>query len=382
MERVFELLINSIFIVVMFHLFAESFLDKKGWNKALILPNLAVIVVQVIVVLYVPFSYMIVYILTLSVLVVTMYDGALTRGVMTVFAYLAILIIVDLSILLMLGIVVAINIVRYKNKPYQYYQAFFVVPLLSLYVVYNFWDNYLLVVSIIIINILMLKIYSLVQNQSNITMKNRLYLQQLALKKEYYQQIDMLVEASRKTNHDIKYHLVTIRECLIKQNPDEAKKYVDNLIEGNDKKLLANTNNITIDGIINSKSQIIVDNNIQFDANISIPVVLPFQNTDISILFGNMLENAIEATLKVEEKFIKLNIKFEDNILIVSCINSYNGEVLRRSGTFRTTKEDKNNHGFGTKSIVEVCEKYNGQANFEYSDNQFVVKAILMEQLM
>ncbi|OOO00706.1 MAG: hypothetical protein ATN35_05930 [Epulopiscium sp. Nele67-Bin004] len=68
MERVFELLINSIFIVVMFHLFAESFLDKKGWNKALILPNLAVIVVQVIVVLYVPFSYMIVYILTLSVL--------------------------------------------------------------------------------------------------------------------------------------------------------------------------------------------------------------------------------------------------------------------------------------------------------------------------
>ena len=68
---------------------------------------------------------------------------------------------------------------------------------------------------------------------------------------------------------------------------------------------------------------------------------LPFKSADLCILLGNILDNAIEASMMLdqEKRFIKFFMKYEKNTLIITVINAYNGELLRnRSGKIITNK--------------------------------------------
>ena len=109
---------------------------------------------------------------------------------------------------------------------------------------------------------------------------------------------------------------------------------------------------------------------------------LAFMNpTDVYSLIGNAIDNAIESVLKVSDvksRFINISIRESHDLIIIRIENPYEGTLLFQDGLPLTTKEDKNFHGFGMKSIQKVVEKYNGYLSVNPQNQLFVLNIVLM----
>ena len=115
--------------------------------------------------------------------------------------------------------------------------------------------------------------------------------------------------------------------------------------------------------------------------NLLIITLLPFEMADMSVLLGNVLDNAIEANNNtVAEKYVKIYMAYDKNTLIIAVINSYDGTLLRdKTGKILTRKSDQNAHGFGLVSVERIVRKYHGSMVIEETSEEFKIKLILVD---
>lgn len=101
--------------------------------------------------------------------------------------------------------------------------------------------------------------------------------------------------------------------------------------------------------------------------------------SDIYSLFGNMLDNAIQTVIQLEQdkRVIGVTIRAEGELLSINSHNYYSGDVRMEHGLPVTSKEDKNYHGFGVKSMVMIVEKYGGTISFDARDQIFNLNILL-----
>ena len=102
--------------------------------------------------------------------------------------------------------------------------------------------------------------------------------------------------------------------------------------------------------------------------------------TDVYSLFGNALDNAIEAVLRLEEKKrnVGMVVRSKGDMVSVNVHNSYDGQaVIGADGFPVTTKEDKNFHGIGLKSIRQIAEKYHGICTVSTNEDTFILNVLL-----
>ena len=106
---------------------------------------------------------------------------------------------------------------------------------------------------------------------------------------------------------------------------------------------------------------------------------MPFKGADISLILGNLLENAIEGAEKAEKrKYIKLRIKYDKKNLLIAVENSYGGKLKKIKGELRTTKEDTANHGIGLASVRRAARKYQGTVFIDDTIPEcFLVRVVL-----
>lgn len=101
---------------------------------------------------------------------------------------------------------------------------------------------------------------------------------------------------------------------------------------------------------------------------------------DISALFGNALDNAIEGVKKIgnpEKRLIHVSVARQKSFLRIRIENCYEGELEFENGMPKTTKKDKKYHGFGLKSIQRIAEKYNGSVTLDAKDGWFELRVLL-----
>lgn len=101
---------------------------------------------------------------------------------------------------------------------------------------------------------------------------------------------------------------------------------------------------------------------------------------DVYALFGNILDNAIEAVGQVEDpelRVITLTVDTKDDFLIIECENYFSGKLVFDDGLPLTTKSDGQNHGFGTQSIRTLSEKYDGTFKLSVQDDIFTLSILI-----
>lgn len=97
---------------------------------------------------------------------------------------------------------------------------------------------------------------------------------------------------------------------------------------------------------------------------------------DIGVLYGNLVDNAVEACSKVPEgqRFVKIENKYQSGILLLVITNSKTG---KKNKSLKTTKKDNIRHGHGVQGVRKVVEKYNGTVSFTDKGDIFEVSAML-----
>ena len=100
------------------------------------------------------------------------------------------------------------------------------------------------------------------------------------------------------------------------------------------------------------------------------------KDTDVTAIFANIMDNAIEACEEVQEnKFISIKISHFNNFVYIDLENSYSGKILKLDDRFLTTKKD--HMGYGMISIQRTLEKYNGYMNTEQTDKKFIINIVI-----
>jgi hypothetical protein len=289
--------------------------------------------------------------------------------------------------------VVSIIVYGFKNikndnvLPRSFWIILLIVPVLSLYVLAMFFQSSNLsafeistsVAAILIINFTVFflfdriaKLYWERQESALIKQQNEYYVNQLIVTEDLYQ-------TSRDLRHNIKNHLMTIFSYIENSDNDEAKKYITRII-GNyqNKAEVIHTGYPEIDGLLNYKLQPAVESGIKVNIKVSLSPYLNFSSFDMTVILGNLLDNALEAVSLVNEnQFIDFGMSCSKGMMIIKISNPYKNAVKRENGKIVTSKEDKINHGIGLRSVNEILDKYNGMTKIDTHDNIFTITAAL-----
>ena len=206
--------------------------------------------------------------------------------------------------------------------------------------------------------------------------------QVLEVQNSYYRkQMEYMIStenATRSLRHDIKNHLMSITSLAKKNDNPAVIEYIDKLyhyfqpLVGS-----ASSGNVVVDSILNGKLALATEKGIKVNMNVSIPVELSIHDVDITILLGNLLDNAIENFDNEAGNAVELDMKYDKGRLFIRLTNPYSGMAQKGEGDFRTRKEDKKNHGFGLQNVHYVVDKYDGEIKIEKEDNIFLVEILL-----
>lgn len=176
--------------------------------------------------------------------------------------------------------------------------------------------------------------------------------------------------------HDIKYKI----NALLASNEKSTEAMLDDInksISIYDTKVA--TGNKILDVVLTEKSLYCEQNGITFSCMADGGKLSFMSDGDLYCLFGNMIDNALEAVNGIAEKerrIINIVIKCKNDILTVQEDNYFDGELKFEDGLPVTTKDDKNYHGFGMRSLRMIVKKYGGELSAYVTDGVFHLNII------
>lgn len=185
--------------------------------------------------------------------------------------------------------------------------------------------------------------------------------------KRYFEIIEQSNKDMRIFSHDIKNHLMQIRNL---ENIEAVQNYIDSIYPNVEKfSFTGISKNKMLDLIISKYMTLCESKNIRFSVDVKTANLVYVQDSDLSTILNNLLDNAVEAAEQADKGFIQVYIFSKSNI--------HDGIVIKNSCfvppkienmELKTTKQNKKIHGIGTKSIQKTLKKYDAVYGWKYDE--------------
>ena len=238
-------------------------------------------------------------------------------------------------------------------------------------------------IGLLIANFLMLYLYNLLLHSISQQYEMKMLKTQL---QAYANQLNVVLRGEEKIKalrHDIKHHLSELMLLANKHDVAEIQKYIDemNSFLKNPNEIVA-SGNLEIDSVLNFMLQKAEKELKTVDIKVMLPEKVR-HSFDINVMLGNLLENAIEAAGKTENKYLSVHIKLKRGILKVNIENSFESSCIlceeqnRKDTILKTTKPFTEQHGIGLKNVKKIVEKYNGTMAVTAQEGIFCVNLLL-----
>ena len=247
-------------------------------------------------------------------------------------------------------------------------------------IVFNYHGEVLVgaVLMLAVIDYVVIYIYDRLILSEEERVKNLLLAEQ---KESYERELEILQDSQKKIRgiyHDMKNHILILRSYMEQGQYEELSDYLGRLQEETGAVApQVYTGQPAVDSMLHYKISGAKDIPIQVET--SIPEQLKMDDFDITVILGNLLDNAIEACRKLEEekRRILVSIKLVKNQLLIRMENPYAGTLLRQGGRLLTRKTDEGSHGIGLENVRRIVEKYHGLMETDTEDQVFKTKVLL-----
>lgn len=426
-NRVMSVGINVLLIGFAIYLFLSYFaifFPRKGKKTAFVV-GLAIFAVTDIILSLPPYLNIGLTVLDTLIAVILIYEGKFWKKCVFVIAFSAIWMMIEtfsgyvlliyfgqfeaiqtlaefgsfISKCLFLCVIIALKRVftddEIKDLPVSYSIMLVLIPTGSIYIMNNIFMlcrsvnstqanfNSAVVAMILLgMNIMIFYIYIRLADDLQLKRMTSIYKQQLELCERHQQEREMSMLQMRDVKHNMKNNLVSILAYAEKGENDKIIGFVNEIMDDGGLRIsvVTNSGNIVIDSLIGYWYVIAQKAGIDFSTDICIPMKIPFKGADICLILGNLLENAVEASQKVDDrKYICIRMKYDRNNLLIFVENSYKGCLKRtKNKGLSTTKPDTQNHGVGLPSIYRAAAKYHGIVSIEDTiPGKFLVRIVL-----
>ena len=250
------------------------------------------------------------------------------------------------------------------------------------YIPNNTHINYIVLVLsglLIFSNISIITIINSIVRDKQLKIENQKIKEKIDIQYNYYLSLKKEQEKIDKFRHDMKNHLICIKNLA---KTEESEKYIEKInFEINQNTVDFNTGSPILDIIFYEKSLICIDKKIEYQFDVDYSKCEFIDVIDTCSIFSNLLDNAIEACDKITQgkRFISIKGNKINNFFVIKCENSKINDILYEGKNIATDKENKDLHGIGLKSIRDSFEKYDGVINIEISDEKFTLSGFLIE---
>ncbi|HIY66566.1 MAG TPA: GHKL domain-containing protein [Candidatus Agrococcus pullicola] len=200
----------------------------------------------------------------------------------------------------------------------------------------------------------------------------------MQLQHEQYLQSKRNIGELNRMHHDLRYYVAAIRA---EESADRRSEYLSELessIRGYESEI--KTGNGALDIILSAKMEKCLQEEISMTHVIDGEAVAFIDLPRLSALFGNAIDNAIEACRQIEDidqRILKVSVFTRSGFVMIRIENYWEGEVEFVRGLPRTTKANRERHGFGTQSMRRIAEDLSGSISFRHEDSWFQVRVLI-----
>lgn len=192
------------------------------------------------------------------------------------------------------------------------------------------------------------------------------------------QEIRELHQNTRRLKHDMRNHLMVIASYINNGEYEEVKTYTSDILDRlNTVQSYVETGNQVLNHILNEKLNAARRAGIDVKAQVEKVEFAKMKGIDFAAVFGNVLDNAIEASVKEEKKEISIKIFTKKGYDAISVKNKIVESVLENNPDLNSTKAEAEAHGYGLKQVRETVEAYEGMVDFFEEEGFFCVNIFI-----
>ena len=199
------------------------------------------------------------------------------------------------------------------------------------------------------------------------------------LMKKHITEVENIYKQMRGWRHDYNKHIQAMKAYRAFGENERLDGYL-NLLEADLTSVdtLIKSGNVMVDAILNSKLSLAKAKGISINAKAVVPKDISVSEIDLCVIIGNLLDNAIEACMRVMDsgkRFIRVYMDLKKNNLYLSVTNSSGGEVNKKEGRYISGKGE--DHGFGLMRVDKMVDKYDGYIKRRDEDGAFTSEVML-----
>lgn len=240
---------------------------------------------------------------------------------------------------------------------------------------------YIIAIGLIVLNLVVFHLISEILEHSRKMKEAQILRQQSIGQVGLYNSMRENYNIQRQRTHEYKNQIVCMDMLMKKKDYSKLEDYIGNISDGLDAQLdMVDTNNDVVNAILNAKYYEAIKNDVLFVLKINDLSDIKVSDEDIVTILSNLLDNAIEAAKQcnVGKRTVKIKLLSEDDVLTIAVSNTYKTEpMLTEDGYIRTTKNNKEGHGWGIRNIVATLEKYDAEYIIDYKNGEFVFSIMM-----
>ena len=192
-------------------------------------------------------------------------------------------------------------------------------------------------------------------------------------------EVENIYRQMRGWRHDYHHHIQTMKAYRALGEDEKIDGYLNSLeTDLASVDTLTKSGNVMVDAILNSKLSLAKSREIAVNAKAVVPKELGFPEMDLCVIIGNLLDNAIEACMRVEDeakRFIRVYVALKRDNLYISVTNSSGGKIQKQGKKYVSGKGE--NHGFGLMRVDKIVDRHAGYLKRNDEDGAFTSEVML-----
>lgn len=204
------------------------------------------------------------------------------------------------------------------------------------------------------------------------------YKEQFEEEYSYFQLYKKKQKDTSQFRHDWQNHMLVLQKMLQEGDYGKAEEYFESLsgMTSLSRQTIL-TGNEMLDMLLCIKEAVCAREGIRISMDGTLSALPALHPVDSSILFSNLLDNAIEANQKVEtDRFIHIRARLVNESVYLEMENPMKNGLQYDGTQLVTTKADSDSHGLGLKNVTEIIQKYKGQYHIDGKENIFTIQII------
>lgn len=213
--------------------------------------------------------------------------------------------------------------------------------------------------------------YQSIKANKEIEYANRVLARQIEDSKQYVGQVDNVYQQMRALRHDTGNHMAVMKGLLETEKYQELRDYLGHWEEAYSNIVPSvKTGNVVTDIAISEFVDRFADNGITLKTSLKYPSNVAVNPFEMCVVLTNAIQNAYEASLRVNEPYVEISSVERENVYIISIKNKSDKKAqIYEEGVPISIKND-DGHGFGVRNIREIARKYNGDIEIkQFSEN-------------